>query len=152
MTGVQTCALPILSDVYNIVTQKYTLAEAIPAGINRGTDVLVNYVKSLKYVFTKEGAKSVGGFVAIANIFPSRWDWYEFWMFTALLSIKLGCGNLLPIQALDRGHVMFLLYEVLTRRKPNGKFMEYAQVAGMIVLFGLIIFANGNDLFKLFLK
>ena len=106
---------------------------------------MVNYVKSLKYVFTNEGAKSVGGFVAIANIFPSRWDWYEFWMFTALLSIMLGFVNLLPIPALDGGHVMFLLYEVVTRRKQNEKFMEYAQVAGMIVLFVLIIFANGND-------
>lgn len=141
-----------ISQIYELVTKKYTLLEAIPVGISKGVDRLAGYVSSLKYVFTKEGAKSVGGFVAIGNIFPSVWNWQIFWEFTALLSIMLGFMNILPIPALDGGHVLFLLYEVITRRKPNEKFMEYAQLTGMALLFGLLIFANGNDLFKFFFK
>ncbi|MEG0947759.1 MAG: site-2 protease family protein, partial [Bacteroidales bacterium] len=91
-------------------------------------------------------------FVAIGNIFPSVWNWRAFWELTAFLSIMLGFMNILPIPALDGGHVLFLLFEVITRRKPNEKFMEYAQLTGMALLFGLLIFANGNDLFKLFFK
>jgi Predicted membrane-associated Zn-dependent proteases 1 len=106
----------------------------------------------LKYIFTKEGAQSLGGFVAIGNIFPSVWNWYDFWNLLAFLSIMLGFMNILPIPALDGGHVFFLLYEIITRRKPSEKFLEYAQITGMILLFGLLIFANGNDLFKLFFK
>lgn len=140
------------AQLYELVTRKYTLLESIPAGIKKGTDRLMSYVHSMKYVFTKEGAQSVGGFVAIGNIFPSVWNWQSFWSLTALLSIMLGVMNILPIPALDGGHVMFLLYEVITRRQPSEKFMEYAQLTGMMLLFGLLIFANGNDLFKLFFK
>ncbi|MGL4293925.1 MAG: M50 family metallopeptidase, partial [Bacteroidales bacterium] len=141
-----------IAQLYELVNKRYTLIEAIPAGISKGVDRLGGYVGSLKYVFTKEGAQSVGGFVAIGNIFPSVWNWRSFWELTAFLSIMLGFMNILPIPALDGGHVLFLLYEVVTRRKPNEKFMEYAQLAGMALLFGLLIFANGNDLFKLFFK
>lgn len=140
------------AQLYDLVNKKYTLLEAIPAGISKGIDRLSGYVSSLKYVFTKEGAQSVGGFVAIGNIFPSIWNWRAFWELTAFLSIMLGFMNILPIPALDGGHVLFLLFEVITRRKPNEKFMEYAQLTGMALLFGLLIFANGNDLFKLFFK
>ncbi|MEG1587006.1 MAG: RIP metalloprotease RseP [Bacteroidales bacterium] len=138
--------------LYDLVQKKYTLLEAIPAGISKGVDRLTGYVSSLKYVFTKEGAQSVGGFVAIGNIFPSIWNWRAFWELTAFLSIMLGFMNILPIPALDGGHVLFLLFEVITRRKPNEKFMEYAQLTGMALLFGLLIFANGNDLFKFLFK
>lgn len=141
-----------MAQLYDLVNKKYTIIEAIPAGIAKGVDRLTGYVGSLKYVFTKEGAQSVGGFVAIGNIFPSIWNWRSFWELTAFLSIMLGFMNILPIPALDGGHVLFLLYEVITRRKPNEKFMEYAQLTGMALLFGLLIFANGNDLFKLFFK
>lgn len=141
-----------VSEMYELVQKKYTLLESVPVGIQKGMDRLTGYVSSMKYIFTKEGAQSVGGFVSIGNIFPSVWNWQAFWSLTAFLSIILGVMNILPIPALDGGHVMFLLYEVVTRRKPSEKFMEYAQVMGMMILFGLLIFANGNDLFKLFFK
>ena len=92
----------------------------------------------------------MGGFITIGNIFPSVWDWQRFWELTAFLSIMLAVLNVLPIPALDGGHVMFLLYEVITGRKPHEKVMEYAQVAGMILLLALLIYANGNDIFRLF--
>ncbi|MDO5570257.1 MAG: RIP metalloprotease RseP [Bacteroidales bacterium] len=149
MTGVR---IKNVSEMFNLVTKKYSFFEAIPAGISKGIDRLVGYVSSLKYIFTKEGAQSLGGFVAIGNIFPSVWNWYDFWNLLAFLSIMLGFMNILPIPALDGGHVLFLLYEIIARRKPSEKFMEYAQITGMVILFGLVIFANGNDLFKLFFK
>ena len=102
----------------------------------------------MKYVFTREGASSIGGFGTIGNIFPSVWDWRTFWMLTAFLSVILAFMNILPIPALDGGHIMFLLYEVVTRRKPADKFLEYAQIAGMVLLFALLIYANGNDVFR----
>ncbi|MFK7899574.1 MAG: site-2 protease family protein [Cyclobacteriaceae bacterium] len=105
-----------------------------------------------KYVFTKQGAKGLGGFAAIGNLFPPSWDWESFWLTTALLSIMLAFMNLLPIPALDGGHIMFLLYEMITGRKPNDKFLEYAQVTGMVLLFALLIFANGNDIYRNFFK
>jgi regulator of sigma E protease len=106
----------------------------------------------MKYVFTKEGATSLGGFGSIGGLFPSSWDWRAFWMMTAFLSIILAFMNILPIPALDGGHVLFLLYEVVTRRKPSDRFLEYAQVAGMVLLFSLLIYANGSDLFRFFTK
>ena len=104
----------------------------------------------MKMVFTKEGAESIGGFGAIGSIFPSSWDWIAFWNITAFLSVALAFMNILPIPALDGGHVMFLLYEVIFRRKPSEKFMERAQIVGMIILFGLLIYANGMDIVRLF--
>jgi regulator of sigma E protease len=102
----------------------------------------------MKYIFTKKGASQVGGFGAIGNMFPGAWDWLSFWETTAFISIVLAFMNVLPIPALDGGHVMFLLYEIVTGRKPNEKVMEYAQVAGFILLLTLVLLANGNDIYR----
>ena len=126
----------------------YGFWESFPAGTAYGMNVLKGYVDDLKYVFTKEGANSLGGFGTIGSIFPATWDWYLFWKMTAFLSIILAFMNILPIPALDGGHVLFLLYEVITRRKPSDKFMERAQMVGMLLLFGLMIWANFNDVIK----
>ncbi|MBM3403801.1 MAG: RIP metalloprotease RseP [Bacteroidetes bacterium] len=129
----------------------YNILEAIPAGAVKAYEGIGNYVKSIKLLFSQEKAyESVGGFISIGNIFPSTWDWTAFWSLTAFLSIMLAVLNILPIPALDGGHVMFLFYEIIFRRKPSDKFMEYAQIAGMVILFGLLIFANANDIIKLF--
>ena len=135
---------------YSTIT--YGFFEAFPAGISKGVNLLVNYVKQLKLVFTREGAKQIGGFGAIGNLFPPSWDWESFWYNTAFLSLILAFMNILPIPALDGGHVLFLLYEMVARRKPSEKFLEYAQVTGMILLFGLLLYANGNDLFRFLFK
>ncbi|WP_439183920.1 RIP metalloprotease RseP [Carboxylicivirga taeanensis] len=136
----------------DIQTHEYGFWEACPKGIAKGVDILVGYVKQLRLIFTKEGAKQVGGFGAMGKLFPSTWDWYIFWSNTALISMILAFMNILPIPALDGGHVLFLLYEIVTGRKPGDKFMEYAQITGMILLLGLLLFANGNDIFKAFFK
>lgn len=139
-------------DMYQTVTRKYGFFESFPAGVMLGVNTLKGYVSDMKYVFTKEGASSLGGFGTIGSLFPAEWDWYSFWMKTAFLSIILAFMNILPIPALDGGHVMFLLYEVIARRKPSDKFLEYAQVTGMFLLFALLIYANGNDIFRFFFK
>ena len=136
-----------LSD-YQITKLEYGFFESFPAGVALGVNTLKGYVNDMKYVFTKEGAKSVGGFGTIGSIFPSVWDWHRFWEMTAFLSIILAFMNILPIPALDGGHVLFLLYEIIARRKPSDKFMEYAQMVGMILLFGLLIWANFNDVLR----
>lgn len=141
-----------LSESYEVVTEHYGFWESFPKGIELGVDKLTSYVSSMKYVFTKEGAQSLGGFGAIGSIFPEQWNWEAFWSMTAFLSVILAFMNILPIPALDGGHVLFLLYEVITRRKPNDKFMEYAQMGGMIFLLLLLIYANGNDIFRFFFK
>jgi regulator of sigma E protease len=130
----------------------YGFFEAFPAGINKGVNMLTGYVKQLKLIFTKEGAKQVGGFATIGSLFPSVWNWESFWFTTAFLSIILAFMNILPIPALDGGHVLFLMYEIIAGRKPSDKFMEYAQVTGMVLLFGLLIYANGNDIYRFLLK
>ena len=135
-------------DLYETTTRTYNLLTAFPAGVGLGWNTLTGYVGDMKYVFTREGASSIGGFGTIGNIFPSVWDWRTFWMLTAFLSVILAFMNILPIPALDGGHIMFLLYEVVTRRKPADKFLEYAQIAGMVLLFALLIYANGNDVFR----
>ncbi len=135
---------------YKITEKKYGLFESIPAGIKFGCETLVGYVSDLKYVFTKQGARNVGGFISIGNIFPDVWDWHRFWMLTAFLSIMLGFMNVLPIPALDGGHAFFTLYEIITGRKPSDKFLERAQYVGMFILLGLLILANGNDIMRLF--
>ncbi len=137
-------------DMYQTVTRKYGFFESFPAGVMLGVNTLKGYVSDMKYVFTKEGASSLGGFGTIGSLFPAEWDWHSFWMKTAFLSIILAFMNILPIPALDGGHVMFLLYEVIARRKPSDKFLEYAQVTGMFLLFALLIYANGNDIFRFF--
>lgn len=139
-------------DMYQMVTRKYGFFESFPAGVMLGVNTLKGYVSDMKYVFTKEGASSLGGFGTIGSLFPAEWDWHSFWMKTAFLSIILAFMNILPIPALDGGHVMFLLYEVIARRKPSDKFLEYAQVTGMFLLFALLIYANGNDIFRFFFK
>ena len=139
-------------DMYQTVTRKYGFFESFPAGVMLGVNTLKGYVSDMKYVFTKEGASSLGGFGTIGSLFPAEWDWHSFWMKTAFLSIILAFMNILPIPALDGGHVMFLLYEVIARRKPSDKFLEYAQVTGMFLLFSLLIYANGNDIFMFFFK
>ena len=133
---------------YKETKLEYGFFESFPAGIALGVNTLKGYVNDLKYVFTKEGAQSLGGFGTIGSIFPEAWNWYLFWKMTAFLSIILAFMNILPIPALDGGHVLFLLYEIIARRKPSEKFMEYAQMAGMILLFALLIWANFNDLLR----
>lgn len=135
---------------YPTETIYYGFFESIPKGIKKGFSTLAGYVGDFKYVFTKEGANSLGGFGTIGSIFPSTWNWEAFWEMTAFLSIILAFMNILPIPALDGGHVLFLLYEVIARRKPNEKFMEYAQITGMVLLFALLIYANLNDVIRFF--
>ena len=125
-----------------------SLSESITEGFSYGYWTLNDYVAQFKYVFTKKGASQLGGFGAIGSLFPATWDWRAFWASTAFISIILAFMNLLPIPALDGGHVMFLLYEMISGRKPNDKFMEYAQMAGFFLLLALVIYANGNDLFR----
>lgn len=131
-------------------TLKYSFVESIPAGINKGVNKVTGYLKQLKKIFNPDtGAyKGVGGFAAIGGLFPNSWNWEMFWSTTAILSIMLAVLNLLPIPALDGGHVVFLLYEMVTGRKPSDKFLEYAQMIGFFILLALILFANGNDLYR----
>ncbi len=125
-----------------------SLKESIVQGFSYGYWTLHDYVAQFKYVFTKKGATQVGGFAAIGSLFPAQWDWRGFWSSTALISIILAFMNILPIPALDGGHVMFLVYEMVSGRKPNDKFMEYAQMFGFLFLLAILIFANGNDLYR----
>jgi len=128
----------------------YNFWQAIPAGIKHGWDILVMYVKQFRLVFTKEGAQSLGGFGAMGSMFPAHWSWLAFWEMTAFISIILAFMNFLPIPALDGGYILFLLVEMITRRKPSDKFLEKANEIGFWVLIALLIFANGNDILKLF--
>ena len=130
---------------------EYGFFQSFPAGIAKGWEGLVSYIKQFRLVFTKAGAKSVGGFVAIGNMFPATWDWSIFWGFTAFLSIALAFMNFLPIPVLDGGYFLMLIYEMITGRKPSDKFMEIASNIGLFLLLALLIFANGNDLIKLIL-
>ncbi|UMB59316.1 RIP metalloprotease RseP [Lutibacter sp. A80] len=136
----------------DIQHKKYSFLESISKGNSLAIWTLKDYITQFKYVFTKKGATSIGGFIAIGNIFPATWSWQSFWSITAFLSIMLGFMNLLPIPALDGGHVVFTLYEMITGRKPNDKFLEYAQITGFLILIALLILANGNDIVKLFSK
>lgn len=134
--------------LYKVTTVNYGFFESFPAGVRYGVDVLRGYVDDMKYVMTADGAKSVGGFGAIASMFPAEWDWYMFWKMTAFLSIILAFMNILPIPVLDGGHVLFLLYEIITRRKPSEKFLVYAEYAGFVFLIALLVFANANDVLR----
>ena len=131
-----------------VVQKDYGFFASFPAGIKLGVETLEGYVGQMKYLFSKEGAKQLGGFGAIGSIFPATWDWHQFWYMTAFLSIILAFMNILPIPALDGGHVLFLLYEIVARRKPSDKFMERAQMVGMFLLFALLIWANLNDVIR----
>jgi len=143
-----------LDEIFDLKTLKYGFLESIPAGVDKGFKTISDYLKQFKLIFSKHSKayESLGGFITIGNIFPGVWDWRSFWNLTAFLSIILAVMNILPIPALDGGHVMFLLFEVITGRKPSDKFLEYAQIAGMILLFSLLIFANGNDILRLIRK
>ena len=146
------CKLGIVPklDIFAFEQTDYTFWQAIPAGIQYGWDILAMYVKQFRLVFTKEGAQSVGGFGAIGSMFPSQWSWYLFWHMTAFLSIVLAFMNFLPIPALDGGYILFLLVEMITRRKPSDKFLEKANEVGFWILIALLVLANGNDILKLF--
>lgn len=135
---------------YKISREEYGVFGSIPVGIQRGKEQVGGYLKQLQIIFSPEtGAyKGIGGFKAIFDIFPETWSWEAFWSITALLSIMLGVMNLLPIPALDGGHVMFLLFEMISGRKPSDKFMEYAQMTGFVLLIALLLFANGNDIYR----
>jgi regulator of sigma E protease len=139
---------------FDLKTIRYGFFQSIPAGISKGFRTIVDYLKQFKLIFSKntKAYESLGGFITIGSIFPGVWDWQSFWNLTAFLSIILAVVNILPIPALDGGHVMFLLYEVITGRKPSDKFLEYAQITGMILLLALLIFANGNDILRLIRK
>ena len=131
-----------------VVQKDYSFFASFPAGVKLGVETLKGYVGQMKYLFSKEGAKQLGGFGAIGSIFPATWDWHQFWYMTAFLSIILAFMNILPIPALDGGHVLFLIYEIVARRKPSDKFMERAQMVGMFLLFALLIWANLNDVIR----
>ncbi len=135
---------------FKVNTTEYSFVESIPAGWNKGVKTLTDYIKGMKKIFNPDtGAyKEVGGFAAIGGMFPSTWNWPAFWATTAFISIILAFMNILPIPALDGGHVTFLLYEMVTGRKPSDKFLEYAQITGFFILIALLLFANGNDLYK----
>ena len=139
-------------EVFETVKKSYSLLQSIPRGVELGWEKITTYVSSLKLVFTKEGAQSLGGFGTIGSIFPNQWDWLSFWMTTAFLSVILAVMNILPIPALDGGHVVFLIWEMVTRRKPSIKVLENAQIVGMILLFALLLYANANDIYRFFLK
>jgi len=141
-----------LTKFFEISRKDYTLLQSVPAGIARGTATIKSYLKQLKLIFKPEtkAYESLGGFISIGKIFPGTWDWQAFWNLTAFLSIILAIMNILPIPALDGGHVLFLLYEMVSGRKPSDKFLEYAQIIGITLLLLLIVYANANDIVKLF--
>jgi len=141
-------AVSDLTKLMPVEIMEYGFFESFPAGIKLGVNTLTSYVDQMKYVFSKEGVKQLGGFGTIGSIFPATWNWHQFWNMTAFLSIILAFMNILPIPALDGGHVLFLLYEIITRRKPSDKFMERAQIIGMLILFTLLIWANFNDVLR----
>ena len=150
--GFYSTQAPGYDDYLKFKTIRYDFSESIPAGIHRGITTLEDYLKQFKLIFSPKtkAYESLGGFIAIGKIFPGTWDWFSFWNMTAFLSIILGVMNLLPIPALDGGHVLFLLFEMVSGRKPGEKFLEYAQITGMIILLGLVLYANANDIIKLF--
>ena len=137
-----------IDEIMTISHKDFTFAESIGPGFSRAYWTLKDYMGQFKYVFTKKGASSLGGFITIGSIFPSTWNWESFWSITALLSIMLAFMNLLPIPALDGGHVVFTLYEMISGHKPSDKFLEYAQITGFIILVSLLLLANGNDIYK----
>ncbi len=139
-------------EIFEPVVVKYSFFQSIPAGITRGVKITRSYLKQLKMLFKPKtkAYEELGGFIKIGSIFPSVWDWESFWNMTAFLSIILAIMNVLPIPALDGGHVMFVLFEMVTGRKPGDKFMEYAQIVGMVLLLSLLLYANLNDIIGLF--
>lgn len=150
--GVIGAYLAPISTYYNMETKEYTFFEAIPAGFSKTFDGLSDYWKQVKLIFSPKtkAYESVGGFISIGKIFPETWIWSIFWRMTAFLSIALAVMNILPIPALDGGHILFLLIEIITRRKPSDKFMQVAETVGLVLVLALVLFANGNDVIRLF--
>ncbi|MDY0199764.1 MAG: RIP metalloprotease RseP [Tenuifilaceae bacterium] len=151
-TGIIGVATQSPFEILELRKNKYSFLQSIPAGIKKGANTITSYLKQLKLVFSPKtkAYESVGGFIAIGSIFPTYWDWQSFWELTALLSIILAIMNMLPIPALDGGHMVFIIYEMVSGRKPSDKFMEYTQILGMLFILALFIFANANDVIKLF--
>ncbi len=143
-----------LSKFFKLKHLQYNFFESIPAGISKGFEKLADYVRSFKLIFSRsaKGYESLGGFITMGSIFSGVWDWQSFWSLTAFLSIILAFMNILPIPVLDGGHVLFLLYEMITGRKPSDKFLEHAQIVGLVILIGLMLYANGNDIVRHFFK
>lgn len=139
-------------EIFDIEVVEYSALGAIPRGIEIGVDRLTSYVASLGLVFSKEGAQSLGGFGTLGSLFPDSWNWYTFWQITAFLSVILAFMNIIPIPGLDGGYILFLIIEMITRRKPSDKVLEYANMIGMAFLFLLLIYANGNDIFRFLIK
>lgn len=141
-------------DVFQPRTRTFTFFEAIPAGVGLAFDTVADYWQQLKLIFQPKTKmyEELGGFIAIGNIFPSEWDWLRFWTMTAFLSVILAVMNILPIPGLDGGHALFTLWEMITGRKPSDKFLEIMQYIGFAILFALLIYANGNDIYRLFTK
>lgn len=139
-------------EIFDREKVNYSLLQSIPRGWDIGTTQLASYVSSLKLIFTREGAQSVGGFGTLGDLFPSQWNWYGFWQITAFLSIILAFMNIIPIPALDGGYTLFLLVEIITRRKPSDRFLEIANMCGFVFLILLLVYANGNDIYRFFLK
>jgi regulator of sigma E protease len=152
VVGIYALGRSSILDFYDVEFQQYSFAEAVPAGFEKTGTVLKNYIRQLKLIFNPEteAYKKVGGFIAIGSQFEPTWEWERFWSFTAFLSIMLAFLNILPIPALDGGHVVFVLIEMITGRKPSDKVLEYAQMVGFFILLALIILANGNDVLNLF--
>ena len=136
--------------IFNTIHYDYNFFQAIPVGIKYGWEQMTTYVSSLRILFTKDGYKGLGGFGTLGSLFPNRWDWQSFWWITAFLAVILAFMNVIPIPGLDGGHILFTLWEMVTRKKPSEKFLEVAQTAGMILLLTLLVLANGNDIFRLF--
>ena len=141
----------VYTKLTGIKTKEYSMISAIPAGFSKTFSTIGGYLKDLKLVFTPstEAYKSVGSFIAMGQIFPSTWDWYSFLNILALLSVMLGVMNLIPIPALDGGHIVFTLYEMITGRKPSDRFLYIMQLIGMLLVFGLMFLAFGNDIARL---
>ncbi len=150
--GVIGAYLVPIADYFDFKTREYSFWQAIPAGFSKTFDELGDYWKQVKLIFSPKtkAYESVGGFISIGKIFPDTWIWSIFWRMTAFLSIALAVMNILPIPALDGGHILFLLIEIFTRRKPSDKFMEVAETVGLVIVLGLVILANGNDVIRLF--
>jgi regulator of sigma E protease len=149
---IQVALVADLTQFINVTQKTYSFFGAFPAGIQKAYHTGANYVKELGLIFSPktEAYKSVGSFIAIGNIFPGTWNWEIFWNITAWLSVMLAILNILPIPALDGGHIVLVIYEMITRRKPSDKFLEYSQMAGMVLLLGLMFLAFGNDIIRLF--
>ena len=141
-------------DVFQPRTRTFTFLQAIPAGVSLACETVADYWQQLKLIFQPKTKmyEELGGFIAIGNIFPSEWNWLQFWTMTAFLSVILAVMNILPIPGLDGGHALFTLWEMITGRKPSDKFLEIMQYIGLAMLFALLIYANGNDIYRLFTK